>query len=198
MPCPTLRPFAPNPARLVSPAYLHLATAIFLAIVVITAAASTHAQELTLVPEPSNGEFRCPEILTVDLTIDSAVSDLQGFSLVLDYDPAILEPVAVSAGTLVDQASCGHSLHWLDPGDNDGSLVVDLALLGCLVEGPGVVLTLQFQGLGEGSTNLDCSQSVFRDSINDDIPVLFAPIAVTYSCPVSTETQTWGVLKQSY
>ncbi len=156
------------------------------------------AQQLELLPDPADGIFTCPEVLTVELVIDAAVLDLRGVSLIFEYDPAVLQPLSVSPGALVGQAACGHSLHWLDPGNNDGSWEVDLALLGCSVDGPGGVLTLMFEGLAEGTSTLDAAQSIFRDSINDDILVVTTPIEVTHVCPVPIEIHTFGTMKALY
>ena len=156
------------------------------------------AQELNFATTPVGGLFACPNTMVVDLTIDAAVVDLRGFSLTLSYDPAVLNPISVTAGSLVALAACGNSLYWIDPGTNDGSLEVDLALLGCSVDGPGSVLTIEFQGVGEGTTTLQCSTSIFRDSANAEIPVSCLPVDITYSCPVPTALSTWGTLKATY
>ena len=104
------------------------------------------AQELSFVPTPVGGVFVCPNPIVVDLTIDPAVADLRGFSITLSYDPAVLNPLSVTAGPLVASASCGNTVYWIDPATNDGSLEVDLALLGCSVDGPGSVLTIRIRG----------------------------------------------------
>jgi len=179
------------------PAVLRVCLVIALAAVLL-AAPSARAQSLEFVPQPPSGQFFCPETLSVELTIDAAVVDLRGYSLVLSYDPVILNPVSVSPGSLVDGAACGNLLQWLDPGNNDGSLEVDLALLGCSTNGPGSVLTIVFEGIGEGNSGLDCVQTIFRDSLNAEIPVNCAPIVVTYSCPVPNLPPSWGSLKAVY
>ena len=98
----------------------------------------------------------------------------------------------------MDAATCANLVEWLDPGSNDGTLEVDLALLGCSVGGPGSVLRITFEGLGVGSSSLDCAQAIFRDSLNGEIPVVCTPIDVTYGCPVSADAQSWGTLKSVY
>jgi hypothetical protein len=156
------------------------------------------AQVLSGVTNPAGGEFVCPNTILVDLGTDAAVVDLRGFSLTLSYDPAVLDPISVTAGSLVASASCGNTLYWIDPGNNDGSLEVDLALLGCSVNGPGSVLTIEFQGVGDGTTTLQCPDRIFRDSVNAEIPMNFLPVDISYSCPVPTARHSWGMLKSTY
>lgn len=168
---------------------------VVLCLLIVNAA---NAQELSGVTNPVGGGFICPNTILVDLNVDAAVVDLRGFSLTLSYDPAVLDPISVSAGSLVASASCANTLYWIDAATNDGSLEVDLALLGCSVNGPGSVLSIEFEGVGDGTTTLQCSNSIFRDSANAEIPVSCLPVDISYSCPVPAAGHSWGMLKTSY
>jgi len=166
-----------------------------LALGCVAAATVSHAQTLTFPTDPASGEFVCPSTLLVDVTVDGAIGDLRGASLVLGYDPSKIRPVSITAGPLFEAASCSHFLQWLDPLNLDGSLEIDAALLGCSVSGPGGIVTIEFEGVGNGVSALTCIDSTLRNSANQTIPVSCFSRIVKYSCPVGIDSPTWGHVK---
>jgi hypothetical protein len=110
----------------------------------------------------------------------------------VEYDPGVIVPLAVAPAGLLTAAPCGASIQWLDPGLLDGSLEIDVGILGCSVDGPGALLTVTFAGVTDGTSPLDCTQVILRDSTNATIPVTCTPITISYSCPVPTENRSWG------
>ena len=65
-------------------------------------------------PEPAVDRFYCEEILEVSLNAGN-VSDLRGLSVDLGFDPAVISPIAVLPGDVVNAAACDPFLQWLNP-----------------------------------------------------------------------------------
>jgi len=163
----------------------------------ILAVAATAQTPVTVSFDPPAGTFSCGETLLVDLVVDAAAIDLRGFSLELTYDDSVIEPVAVTAGALLAGASCDHFFTWLNPG-NPGMIAVDGAAMGCSVAGPGAIVTIEFAGLVDGTSPVECLSGILRDGDNAPIDYTCEPGTVTYSCPVATTPVSWGTLKSWY
>lgn len=137
------------------------------------------------------------DTVTVNVTIDAATPDLRGASLVLEFDPAVVAPVSVLKGALVTAAPCPSFLAWLNEPAVGDSLAVDLALLGCSIDGPGHVIELRFTGIAPGFTALECRSLSLRNSLNQTIPASCVPGSITVG-PISVEPHTWGRVKAAY
>ena len=145
--------------------------------------------------DPLNGII--VDTLVVSVTIDASVSDLHGFSMVLEFDPSIVIPIAVSAGDLIDGAVCPNFLSWLNATAIGDSIAVDGATLGCAVAGPGDIIDITFLGVGFGISPLECRRSELRNSLNVGIP---------HTCPDGTisrtliglESKPWAAVKRLY
>ncbi|MBU2502396.1 cohesin domain-containing protein [bacterium] len=158
--------------------------------------ADLQAAELSF--SPQEGNFDCGMIYRVELQVDAAVTDLRGFSLVLQYDPLILTPWSVGAGSLMTGAGCSHFFTWLNPGAVDGTIMVDAATLGCSMVGPGAIVVLEFEGEVQGISDLDCIQGELRTGSNDPIPFTCIPGTVDYRCPVPETRVPWGSIKAEF
>ncbi len=160
------------------------------------------AQPAELVFVPDSWEFGCADSLVVDINIDATVTDLRGFSLVLEFDDDIIRPIRVLPGALVSGAACPFFLQWLPYTAGDDSLAVDVATLGCSVSGPGSILQVVFMGESDGYTYISCrdanTRSRLRTGLNEAIPFTLPPIVVYQWCPVATRTIDWGGLRRMY
>jgi hypothetical protein len=146
---------------------------------------------------PSDG-FVC-DSLDVDVGIDASVTDLRGFHFVFEFDPAAVEPVAVSAGSLVQGAGCGNFFVWLASPAGSDSVAVDGATLGCSVAGPGAILRLRFAKISHGTTSdLACRRGVLRDAQNHSIPFTCHAGSLTTCPPVALESRRWEGVKRLY
>ena len=152
--------------------------------------------QLTFVPD--DGSFGCGQTLAVDVDIDAQTLDAHGFSLELSFDAAVVHPISVSAGSLVSGAACPFYLNWLNPGPAVSTIDVDVANLGCAINGPGTILHLVFEGVLQGISPLDCASVIFRDSENHPIDVECTPATIEYRCPVPTAPMGWGAWKAGY
>ncbi len=132
--------------------------------------------------QPTVDRFYCQEILEVSLQIGS-VADLRGLSVDLGFDPNVISPISVSAGSAITSAACSHFLQWLNPAPGENHIAVDLGLLGCSLNGAGELLKLQFVGVANGQSPLDVLSAILRDGANHDIPYLVVDSVVDYRCP---------------
>ena len=161
------------------------------------AVGATAQTPVTVSFDPPSGTIPCDETLLVSVVVDAAATDLRGFSLELTYDDSVVEPVAVTAGSLLAGAACDHFLTWLNPG-TPGMIAVDGAALGCSVVGPGAIVTIEFAGLVDGTSPLECLSGILRDGDNAPIDYTCVPGTIAYSCPVATTPMSWGALKAWY
>ncbi len=161
----------------------------------LATAGPAHAATLTLVP-PS-GEFHCGNTWTIDVVLDAATTDLRGFSLVLEYDNAIITPYAVTAGSLVTAAACPSFLNWVGPASAT-SLQVDVASLGCSASGPGAIVSIVFAGESSGTSTIGIRSGLLRDGTNTPIAFTSNVVTVQYDCAVPVEGLRWGALKAGY
>lgn len=148
--------------------------------------------------EPDSGNFDCYETWTVDVMIDASVTDLRGFSLVLEFDPTVITPYSVAAGGLVTGAACPNFFRWLNELSFVDTIEVDGANLGCSVAGPGSIITIVFHGYVEGTSYLRCNGGLLRDGQN--APILFdcEEATVDYLCAVPSAGMSWSTMKTIY
>jgi hypothetical protein len=152
----------------------------------------------SLLFEPAFLDFGCGETARVDIMINDEVTDLLGFSLVIAFDPAVLQPLTASVGDFVDQAPCGHFFQWLNPQAVGDSIAIDGAMLGCTLSGPGDLIHLVFEGTGGGSALLSCRYGELRDHENKFIRFLSGTTTVQYTCPTPITRTRWGAIKTLY
>ena len=128
----------------------------------------------------------------MEIFIDEYTLDLRGTSIEIDFDETIVVPIAVVAGSLVSGAACPFYLDWLNPGPGASTLQIDVANLGCSIDGPGAILKITFQGVLQGVSPLECLSLILRDGDNQDIVADCVPASIEYRCPVGVEDQGWG------
>lgn len=153
------------------------------------------AQSSVLDLTPSNGSFTCGGTWSVTVEIDAGTSDLRGFSLVLEYDDQVIQPLNVYVGSLVSGAACPNFLNWVVVGN---TIEVDAANLGCSIAGPGAILTVVFEGWISGTSDIQVLQGDLRTGTNESIAFSSVPASVDYDCAVATNPLSWGALKAWY
>jgi len=149
--------------------------------------------DLTFAPQHSN----ILDTLVVSVSVDASVSDLRGFSWAIEFDPSIVMPIAVTAGSLVSGAACPNFINWLNIASVGDSIAVDGATLGCSVNGPGNIVDIKFVGVGFGISPLHWRRSELRDSLNMPIAHTCSDGSITRS-PVAVEVVPWGRVKRGY
>jgi len=155
----------------------------------------THAADVNFLPNPG---FVC-DTLVVNATIDASVTDLRGFSFILTFNPAAVQPIAVTAGSLITGAACPNVLQWVNAAAIGDSIYVDCATLGCSVAGPGNILSLKFVRVAHGATSpIQCRYGVLRDALNQSIPYTCHP-GLLQTCPaIGVEQRVWTRVKRLY
>jgi hypothetical protein len=173
-----------------------LATAVLVLAVVFAAGLSQAATNLNFVPEVEI--LDCEDAWAIDIWVDATAVDLRGLSLVIEFDPALVLPVAVEAGQLFIDAPCVSVASWNNQTDIGDSVFVDIAGLGCSVTGPGPVARVYMAGLDDGTTPLVVRSVILRDSANQTIQATSTPSEITISCPVPVSDRSWTTMKEAY
>ncbi len=97
----------------------------------------------------------------------SGAGDVQGMSLDLNYNAAVVEPAGVSAGELLARQPLASSVFSARPGN------VDLALLGTGrgISGEGRLVTVRFRVIGSGDPAISVRDLKARDGRNRSVDV---------------------------
>ena len=146
---------------------------------------------------PPLGQFQCDETFTIDVMVDAGAIDLHGASFVLEFDDDVIRPLSVAAGALVSGAPCSNFTYWFGPANAD-SVAVDVANLGCAVDGPGSIASITFEGYAGGTTPVTLRSCLLRSGATAPILFTFQGAVIHYECAVSDERSTWGTLKSLY
>lgn len=165
-----------------------------LAALMLAAAALPASAGLTFTCDPTSCAFAGSDTMDVYIGIDGTVTDMQGFSLTLEYDPSIVTPVAMELAGLTT-GSCFFSFF---PSAAGSTIALDGAGLGCSVDGPGALVRLRFVGVSDGISPLTCQQSLLRDSQNAPITHTCPGTAIEYVNAVPVERTSWSLIKSRY
>lgn len=179
--------------------------AVFLAFAAFAATGGPHpapaaVDSVHVAFEPALATVACSTQVAVDITVDATAVDLRGFSLVVEFDPLLVEIDAVLPGPQINGGSCGtnfffHSFYTA----GDDSVGIDGATLGCSTAGPGAIARIVFRGLGTpGSTALLFRRHVLRDSTNATVPSLGDPGWIDVDCTIPVVPTTWARTKAEY
>jgi hypothetical protein len=161
-------------------------------------AARAQADSVGLSFVPVSTEVACDEARPIDVWIDDSVTDLRGASLVMRFDPQVIRPVAVEEGQLFVDAPCPPFLRWNNATSIGDSVFVDVAGLGCSVQGPGPILRVWVTGVADGSTLLWGTAATLRDGANVPMTALWTPAHIIVACPIKTQVGSWAALKASF
>lgn len=156
------------------------------------------AAEISFTCGPVSCIFAGSRILDVYVNIDAATTDLRGTTLSLEFDPSVVNPITVEPGALLTGSGCSWyfmQLNHAGPGDR---IDVDLAGLGCAVDGPGTIIHLQFAGVSPGNSPLTCASLIMRDSLNQTLDSACVSAVLTYEIAVPAEPMSWGLVKARY
>lgn len=168
--------------------------------VLVVAFFATHAwadpARLAFVPEVI--EITCDQARPIDVWIDDVATDLRGASLVMRFDPNVMRPVAVEEGQLFLDSPCPSFLRWNNATAIGDSIFVDVAGLGCSVQGPGPIVRIWVTGVADGSTLLWGTGPILRDGSNAPISALWTPAHIITACPVGTPGRSWTALKSAF
>ena len=114
------------------------------ALVVVSSAPVWGEPTISIEPE-EQWEFQF-EFVAVNITVNDEVLGLTGFDLLIDYNEAILNLYSVQQGPLPSSGGDDTFFFWTDAGQPSDAILIQGAVLGASVDGPGVLATIVFQG----------------------------------------------------
>jgi hypothetical protein len=175
------------------------------AMLALGAFARPSAAIVTLGFDPMDGVIALtdpPETLTVAFTVDTGVDTLKGFSVVLEFDPAVVAPVGVTPGPFLGSGPCSPYIVWLDSTAVGDSVAVDGAALGCDGGvGAGTLFEMRFiaASADTGTSPLACRDVRVRNQYNAVLNNDCTPGTITVmQPPISVDAATWGRMKALY
>jgi len=144
---------------------------VLLSLLAIVAIHTAQAQGATVRLEtPSKSPKVDGEPFYVTVVVDD-VTNLGAFEFELTYDPGIVELQDVKEGPFL--GSSGRRVECLPPRRAEGSLDFSCVTLGATPDGPtgsGVLATLTFQPVGEGTSPLHLKQVILADPPANRLP----------------------------
>lgn len=179
---------------------------LILLVVAILLPGTSQAQNTDVVVrfDPPSETITVGEVATLNILIEGA-SDLVGVSIVVDYDPAVVDVAGQpSEGPFLNLQ---HEPEGISVDSDAGQIVVDYQLQSPAadpVSGSGVVATINFLGLAEGATDLILSEAALSGEEEELTTVTtengqltvspMAPTSVvptpTFDSPLPTATPT--------
>ena len=164
-------------------------------LLLVALAPATHAAtDLSFDTGP--GEVACNDEIWIDVVVDAGAVDLRGLSIEVSIDPTLVEYVDFAAGTLFDDAPCDPFLYGIDQGG--GEALIDVAGLGCSVNGAGSVARILLRGLANGVSPLQGLAATLRTSTNASIAATWTDGSLLVSCPIENDAPSLGTLKGRY
>jgi hypothetical protein len=144
--------------------------AVCLIALLATLSASTAGADSTLYIDPALAEVRTGDDFWVDVSVNAELLGLTGYDLTIDYDEDILGILGVAEGAL-PQSSGESFFYWTSGPPPANAIVINGAVLGDSVDGPGVLARLHFSALVPGVSPLEFLTFELRDIENSSIPV---------------------------
>jgi len=145
-------------------------TTVFISLLFAATLVSSACAEPLLFIDPALKEVWTGYECWVDVSVNAEVLGLTGFDLEIDYDESVVELMEVVEGDL-PQSSGGTFFFWTEGPAPENAIVINGAVLGNSVDGPGVLARLHFTGLAAGVSPLDFLSLELRDIENNSIPV---------------------------
>jgi len=153
------------------------------------------AQALPIISiEPMTTLVEPGDLFALDVTINDEVLGVTGYDLVIDFDEALLDIVNVVEGAL-PAGSPPTYFWWTDEGTESHSIVINGAVLGHSVDGPGTLAQLRFHALALGVTPIHFVSVQLRHL--DNTPIAVTPIdgEVTIEWVTPVDLSTWSRVK---
>ena len=141
-----------------------------LAVLLAVLLVSTASADPTLYIDPALTEVLTGDDFWVDVSVNAELLGLTGYDLTIDYDESVLEVLGVVEGAL-PQSSGSSFFYWTSGPSPENAIVINGAVLGGSVDGPGVLARLHFSALGPVWSPLEFLTFELRDIENAPIPV---------------------------
>ena len=105
----------------------------------------------------------------VDIAINGYVTGLTGYDLVIDYDESLVAVMDVDEGWLPPSAGSSF-FYWTTDAEQSNALVINGAVLGGSVDGPGVLASIHFSSHATGVSPVEFLSWELRDISNNPLP----------------------------
>jgi hypothetical protein len=164
-------------------------------LVVLALGVAVAAQAIPIISiEPATKFVEPGNLFALDVRVNDEVFGITGYDLVIDFDETIIEIVNVVEGAL-PASSPPTYFWWTDDGTPSQAIVINGAVLGHSVDGPGTLAQLRFHALALGVTPIHFVSVDMRHL--DNTPIAVTPIdgTVTVEWVTSIEPSTWGRVK---
>ena len=134
---------------------------------------------------------------TIDVAVNESLTDLTGYNLRIELDSSVVHYVGATEGPLPSSGGNSTAFHWIL--EDDDTLMINGAVLGGWVNGPGVLAHITLFAHYQGTTDVDFLSVDLRD-INNDPLTVFDEGAVIIVIPGGSpvDDTSWSVVKSLY
>ena len=134
---------------------------------------------------------------TIDVAVNESVADLTGYNLRITLDSSIVQYVGAAEGPLPSSGGVETAFYWML--QDDDTIIINGAVLGSWVNGPGVLAHITLFAHYQGTTNMDFLSADLRDIDNNPLPVIDEGAVITvYPGGSPADDTSWSVLKSLY
>jgi len=171
----------------------------FALVCILSASFAAHpARAVTVAIDPSDTTVFVGSIFGVRVTTD-AFPDLKAFSVIFQYNPAVLQLLGASPGDVLTSSGNPFSAFlvpdYTAPAD---TAWYDAAMLVGSTSGPGILNFFTFKALQVGVSFIECRLVDFRDSQNQQTLPACVRGRVEVTAPTPVKLGTWGRIKTIY
>jgi hypothetical protein len=134
---------------------------------------------------------------TIDVAVNESLTDLTGYNLIITLDSSVVRYVEAAEGPLPSSGGNSTAFQWIL--EDDDTLIIDGAVLGGWVNGPGVLVHITLFAHYQGTTDMDFLSADLRDIYNYPLTV-FDEGAVIIVEPGGSPVHdtSWSVVKSLY
>jgi hypothetical protein len=172
-------------------------TFVGICIVALLVIVPVRAFSQVLVVDPESGLVQVDDEFEVDILVDAGFVDLMGYDITIVFNSSIIELIGATEGPL-PQSAAAPTFFWWAPGGSADTVVVNGAVLGTTVDGPGNLFTLTFKAKEVGTTQIAATFSDIRTGTNTAITHTIQSATVIVDDSIPVEQTTWGRVKYRY
>jgi hypothetical protein len=140
----------------------------------------------------------------VDVTSEFEVSfylgeetlELMGYNVTFSYDAGYLDLIEIEEGTLL--SGSGEETFFHCDSSTAGIAEINGAVLGAVVQSPGIIFTATFRALAAGQTEVVIGESDLRDDENAQLSHTTEEGIVQITSVIDTEEYSWGAIKARF
>ncbi|MBN2565979.1 MAG: hypothetical protein JXB46_09755 [Candidatus Eisenbacteria bacterium] len=138
-------------------------------------------------------------IFSIDVAINVSLTGLTGYSLAMAIDPAIVRFIDAVEGPLPSSEGADTYFYWTLEGAESDTLVINGAVLGDWIDGPGVIATVSFLAFFQGTSEVEFAAVDLRDIDNNAIYALSQDaVVVVLPGGSSSENTSWTSIKTMF